>query len=81
MDANTTIVLAGLILVGLAWTALVLGTIAALVRDALAPRVRARGPARPPRPRRTASRRVRTTVQARPDSAPRPLSWEALEGK
>ena len=75
MDANTAIVLTGLVVIGVAGMALIVGALAALVRDALDSRVRTRPPARPPR------RKERTNVHPRPERARRPLSWEALEGK
>jgi len=60
MDANTAIVLAGLVIVGLAWIGLVLGTLAALVRDALDVGGRPRGPVAPPRRRRRPPSRLAT---------------------
>ena len=78
MDANTAIVLTGLVVIGFAGMALIVGALAALVRDALDSRVRPRPPARAPRPPR---RKERTNVHPRPERARRPLSWEALEGK
>jgi hypothetical protein len=81
MDANTVIVLAGLVIAGIAWTGLVLGTLAALVRDAFHVRGRPRGTVPPPRRRRASHRRGAKAVQASGEALYRPLFWEALEGK
>jgi hypothetical protein len=82
MDANTVVVLAGLVIVGIAWTVVVVGTLAALVRDAFDVRARRpRGPAQPPRRRRAPRRRGAKAVRSSGEALYRPLSWEAVEGK
>jgi hypothetical protein len=81
MDANTVIVLAGLVIVGIAWTGIVLGRLAGLVRDAFDAGGRPRSPVQPPRRRRAPRRRSAMDVRPSGNAPYRPLSWEALEGK
>jgi hypothetical protein len=81
MDANTAIVLAGLVLAGIAWMGLIIAMLVVLVRDVFDVGRRPSGPAPPPRRRRATPRRGAKGVEPGGDAPYRPLSWEPLEGK
>jgi hypothetical protein len=78
MDADTVAVLAGIVLIALAWTVLIMGTLFSFLRELFAPR---RPPDPPPSRRLPRRRRPARAVQSAPDATAHPLSSFSLEGK